>query len=114
DASVRRLERVGVEIGEGGAVDHQVASGFHTLECHGFDPEARLRDVALDNFDRFGQEVAEIAAVPDVQIFEERRIGDNLLEAPPGRRRTLASYEQVNFGDLRNLFEDLRQPDFAD
>src|SRR5262249_56170663 len=41
-------------------------------------------------------------------------VGGNLLEGPAGRRRTVASYEQVNFGDLRNLFEDLRQPDFAD
>src|SRR5262245_61764450 len=52
--------------------------------------------------------------MPDVEIFEERRFGDDFLEAPQGRRRTLAAYEQVYFCDLRNLFEDLRQPDFAD
>src|SRR4030095_10013493 len=110
----QRLAQVGVEIGQAGAVDHQVEVGFHALERRGGDPKARLRDVAFDDFDLFAQEGAEIVAVPGMQVFEERRFGDNLLEAAPGRRRTLAAYEQVDLGYLRNLFEDLRQPDFAD
>ena len=65
-------------------------------------------------FDLFAQEGAEIVAVPGVQIFEERRFGDDLLEAAPGRRGALAAYEQIDLGYLRNLFEYLRQPDFAD
>src|SRR5262245_1320081 len=110
----QRLTQVGVEIGQAGAVYHQVETGLHALERRRRHPEARLRDVAFDDFDLFAQEGAEIVAVPGVQVFEERRFGDDLFEAAQSRRRTLAAYEQVDLGDLRNLFEDLRQPDLAD
>src|SRR5262245_66321898 len=86
----QRLAQVGVEIGQAGAVYHQVEIGFQLLERRGFDPEARLRDVAFDDFDLFAQEGAEIAAVPDMQIFEERRFGDDVFEEAEGSRRTLA------------------------
>src|SRR5262249_26475823 len=95
------------------AVDYNVQIGFQTLECRGLDPQSWLRDVAFDDFGLFGQEGAEILAVPDVQVFKKRRFGDDLLETSPGRRRTLAADEQVAFGDLRKFVKDLRQPDFA-
>src|SRR5262245_3332921 len=110
----QRLPQVRVEICQSGAVDHQVEVGFQPLERLWFNPQTWLSDVSLNNIRLFGQEGAKIVAMPEVQILKERRFGGDLLEAAPGRRRTLAPYEQMDFRDVGTLFEDFRQPDFAD
>ena len=108
------VAKVGIEIGEAGAVDDQVERIFKP-RLRGFvHAEAGLADVAFDDFYFFFEKSAEAPAVLFVKTVERGGFFDNFFEAALGGRGAVAADQQRDLADVGNVFEEIDEPDFAD
>jgi hypothetical protein len=78
------------------------------------DAEAGERDVALDDLDAAGDELAHVGAVELVQGLEGGRGGDHALEAVEGGAQRLGAQEHVDLADGGDAVEHHRQPHLAE
>src|SRR5207244_6738877 len=77
-------------------------------------PQSRLGNVSLQNFDAFRQPAAQVVSMPLVERFKCGRLGHDALKPLQRRTRPLAANQQINATDLWQVFEQHRQPDLAD
>jgi hypothetical protein len=80
----------------------------------GVQAQARLADVAFDNFHFFPKERGEIRTMNFLQAIERGRFLDNFFETALSGGGTVAADEQRDFCDIGNFFEQVHEPDLAD
>src|SRR5467141_3706720 len=76
--------------------------------------ESRLAHVSFDHFDTLGDEVRVPIIQLLLQTIENRRLLEDFLETPLCGRRALPPDQKINLSDVRDLPQELRQPDLAD
>ena len=115
-ADVRResVAKIGIEIGEPGAIDDHVERILEAAAHFGLQAEAGFRDVAFDDFDMLAQEFGEERAVAVGEAFEDGRFFDDAAETVERGGGLIAADEQIDLADFREVGEKTREPDFAD
>ena len=113
---VRRqgVPQVGIEVGQAGAIDNEIEVLLQAARDLGVESEARLRNVAFDDFDLVAQKVEEPVAMTVEERIEYRRLFHHLFEAPLGRIRLLAADQKIDLLHVGQIQKRVRQPDFAD
>src|SRR5450759_211647 len=88
--------KVRIEIRQDGTIKNQVQIERELRSLFRGNPQSRLANVALDDFDALGDKLREPAAKLLLQWIKYRRLFENFLKAPLRGRHALAADQQVD------------------
>jgi hypothetical protein len=108
------IAQVRIKVRQPGAVGYQIEGAGQVRLSNRVEPQPGQADVAFHHFHFLFQKVRQLCAVNFLQTIKGRRLFNDFLKASLGGSRPVWPDEKRDFPNLRNLFKQVHEPDFAD